>query len=461
MRPKKQETSGSGDLFRARLDRIITMDHELVRLGQEIDWGRIDEELSGLYRPAGRPAVATRFMVGLLFLKHIYGLSDEGVCERWVHDPYFQHFTGEEFFQRDLPHERSGMSHWRKRIGDRLDVLLAETPRVAHDVGALKKSDLARITVDTTVQPKNVTFPTDAKLMLTAIRQLGRLAREHDVPLRQSYARVAKRAALMAGRYAHAKQFKRHNRGLKFLRTRLGRLIRDIRRKIAGDEDLEQVFAMALGRASQIRKQKQRQRGRKLYSWHAPETECTRLREARFGGRRKVGKGKAHKPYEFGCKVSIATTNRRCKGGQFVLHAKAFHGNPYDGHTLKAVIEETQKLTGREIERVYMDKGYRGHDAPKPLRVFRSGQKRGVHGQIKKELRRRAAIEAVIGHMKTDGHLGRNFLKGRRGDHANAVLTAVGYNFRLTLNWLRKLLRKILAAFLVANISKSASNPAC
>ena len=144
-----------------------------------------------------------------------------------------------------------------------------------------------------------------------------------------------------------------------------------------------------------------------------------------------------------------------------MLHAKAFHGNPYDGHTLKAVIEETQKLTGREIERVYVDKGYRGHDAPKPLRVFRSGQKRGVHGQIKKELRRRAAIEAVIGHMKTDGHLGRNFLKGRRGDHANAVLTAVGYNFRVTLNWLRKLLRKILAAFLVANISKSASNPAC
>jgi len=426
MRPRKRETNGSGDLFRARLEQIINMDHELVRLGRKIDWDWIDEELSGLYRPKGRPAVPTRFMVGLLFLKHIYGLSDDGVCDRWVHDPYFQHFTGEEFFQHHFPHERSGMSHWRKRIGDKLDVLLAETLRVAHETGALRKRDLARITVDTTVQPKNITFPTDAKLMLTAIEQLGKLARRHNVPLRQSYVRVAKRAAMMAGRYAHAKQFKRHNRALAFLRTRLGRVIRDIRRKIENDTALEEIFASPLTKALQIRGQKQRQRGWKLYSWHAPETEC-------------IGKGKARAPYEFGCKVSIATTNKRCKGGQFILHAKAFHGNPYDGHTLRTVVSETQGLTGREIERVYVDKGYRGHDAPKPRRVFRSGQKRGVHGQIWRELRRRSAIEAVIGHLKTDGHLGRNFLRGRHGDHTNAVLSAVGYNFRLILKWMRLL----------------------
>ncbi len=156
------------------------------------------------------------------------------------------------------------MSHWRKRIGDHLDILLAESLRLAHDTGALKKSDLARVTVDTTVQPKNVTFPTDAKLLETAIRQLGKLAKKHDVPLRQSYGRVAKKAAMMAGRYAHAKQFKRMNRRIKFLRTRLGRLIRDIRRKTEGDEGLEEAFAAPLGRASQIRGQKQRQRGWKL-----------------------------------------------------------------------------------------------------------------------------------------------------------------------------------------------------
>lgn len=432
MRPKQTPKARHDDLFRARLDQIINMRHALVILADKIDWTWLDDELADCFSDEGRPAEPVRFMLGMFMLKHTYGLSDEQVWDRWVHDPYFQYFTGEAFFQHALPHERSGMSHWRERIGDHLDSLLAETLRLAHDTGALKKSDLARVTVDTTVQPKNVTFPTDAKLLETAIQQLGKLARAHGVPLRQSYSRLAKRAAMMAGRYAHAKQFKRMGRELRFLRTRLGRLIRDIRRKTRDDTDLEEAFAVALGRASQIRSQKQRQRGWKLYSWHAPETEC-------------IGKGKAHRPYEFGCKVSLTTTNRRCKGGQFILHAKAFHGNPYDGHTLREVIEETQALTGREIERAYVDKGYVGHDAPKPYRVFRSGQKRGVHGQIKKELRRRSAIEAVIGHCKTDGHLGRNFLKGRKGDQFNAVMSAVGYNLRLILKWLRKLLCKIIA----------------
>ena len=232
------------------------------------------------------------------------------------------------------------------------------------------------------------------------------------------------------------------NGRIKFLRTRLGRLIRDIRRKTEGDGELREAFAVPLGRASQIRGQKQRQRGWKLYSWHAPETEC-------------IGKGKARTPYEFGVKVSLTTTNKRCKGGQFILHAKSLPGNPYDGHTLKDVIEETEALTGREIERAYVDKGYVGHDAQNPHRVFRSGQKRGVHGQIKKELRRRSAIEAVIGHCKTDGHLDRNFLKGRDGDQFNAVMSAVGYNLRLILKWLRKLLTRIIAAIWAAMMPRS------
>ena len=349
-------------------------------------------------------------------------------------DPsHFQHFTGETFFQHAFPHERSGLTHWRGRIGDKLERLLQESLRVAHDTGALKKDDLTRVTVDTTVQPKNVTHPTDAKLTLKAIEQLGTLAKRHGVALRQSYTRVAKRAALMTGRYIHAKQFKRANRELKFLRTRLGRLARDIARKTRGDERLRAIFDEPLRKAHQIRWQRQNARGPKLYSWHAPETEC-------------IGKGKAHKPYEFGCKVTITTTNRRCKGGQFVLHAKALPGNPYDGHTLAKVIKETEALTGRAVDRAYFDKGYRGHDTAQPRRVFISGQKRGVHGAIKRELRRRSAIEPVIGHLKSDGHLGRNFLKGYAGDHANAVLTAVGYNFRLILAWLKLLLRLILAS---------------
>src|SRR5450631_622688 len=150
MRPKKHKTTGSNDLFRARLDQIINLKHELVLLAGRIDWDWIDGEIAPLYSEHGRPGIETRFMIGLLLLKHIYGLSDEGVCERWVHDPYFQFFTGEEFFQHAFPHERSDLSHWRKRLGDRLELLLAESLRVAHKTGALRSKDLKRVTVDTT-----------------------------------------------------------------------------------------------------------------------------------------------------------------------------------------------------------------------------------------------------------------------------------------------------------------------
>jgi IS5 family transposase len=437
MRPKQPTTTQSGDLFRARLEQIINMKHELVQLADKIDRAWLEREIAPLYSDKGRPGIPSRFVIGLLLLKHIYGLSDEGVCERWVYDPYFQYFTGQEFFQHDFPHERSDLSHWRKRLGDKLELLLAESLRVAHESGALRTRDLARVTIDTTVQPKAITFPTDAKLLHAAIKGLTRLARKHGVRLRQSYLRVAKHAAMMAGRYAHAKQFNRHRKQLRILRSRLGRIIRDIGRKIAGEPALEEVFAWPLARASQIRSQQQRQRGWKLYSFHAPEVEC-------------FGKGKARAPYEFGIKVSVVTTNARAPGGQFVLHAKALPGNPYDGHTLRTAIEDTERLTGCMIERAYVDKGYRGHDAANPHRVFISGQKRGVFGAIKRELRRRSAIEAVIGHMKAEGHLDRCYLKGAAGDAANAILSAVGYNLRLVLAWLRMLLRLILIALFAA-----------
>ena len=448
MRPKKGEPTGEGDLFRARLDQIINLKHELVQLAAKIDWDWIDGEIAPLFSENGRPGIETRFVIGLLLLKHIYGLSDEAVCERWVYDPYFQHFTGAEFFQHQFPHERSDLSHWRKRLGAKLELLLAESLRIAHESGALRTRDLKRVTVDTTVQPKAITFPTDAKLLHAAIKGLNRLAQKCGLRLRQSYLRIAKHAAMMAGRYAHAKQFKRHHQQLRLLRRRLGRIIRDIRRKIIGQTELEAAFERPLARAEQIRSQQQRQRGWKLYSFHAPEVEC-------------IGKGKASAPYEFGVKASVVTTNARAPGGQFVLHAKALPGNPYDGHTLGGAIDATEKLTGCAIERVYVDKGYRGHDTANPRRVFISGQKRGVFGAIQRELRRRSAIEAVISHMKTDGHLGRCHLKGRDGDAANVILSAVGHNLRLVLAWLRILLRLILLAlwrpFADAPMLKSAS----
>ena len=222
-------------------------------------------------------------------------------------------------------------------------------------------------------------------------------------------------------------------------------VIRDIGRKIEGNGGLEGTFAQLLLLARRVHEQQQRQRGPKVYSLHAPEVEC-------------IGKGKAHRPYEFGVKVSVATTLKHCKGGQFVTHVKALPGNPYDGHTLETVIPDMEALVGNTIARILADKGYRGHNAPPDykFRVFISGQKRGVTPQIKRELRRRSAVEPVIGHLKAEHRMGRNYLWFRRGDANNAVLAAAGYNFRRLIRWLRLLLCQILSAF----FAEPAINPA-
>jgi len=319
---------------------------------------------------------------------------------------------------------------------ERLQALLQESLAVATKTGAMKPGDLARVIVDTTVQPKNITFPTDAKLMNRAREKLVKLAKKLGVGLRQSYARVGKFALIQHQRYAHAKQFKRANRALRTLKTYLGRVIRDIARKIDGDPRLETKFALLLSLARRVRAQERGQRGPKVYSLHAPEVEC-------------IGKGKPHKPYEFGVKVSVATTLKHSKGGQFVVHAQALPGNPYDGHTLAAVIPAIEQLVGNTIERLHADAGYRGHNAPSEykFKVYTSRQKRRMTPAIKREMKRRAAVEPIIGHLKEEHRMDRNYLAHRHGDANNAVLAAVGYNFRRLIKWLRILLCLILVMF--------------
>jgi transposase, IS5 family len=436
MRPKERRDSGQADLLRSRLDAIIDVDHALVKLARTIDWSFLEQRFGAVYEDKpGRPPLPTRLMAGLSILKHSYDLSDEALCERWLENPYYQFFCGEEFFQHRLVFDRSSLTRWRQRMGEeKLQALLQESLSVAAKTGAIKPEDLNRIIVDTTVQPKNVMFPTDARLLNRARESLVRLAQKHGVKLRQSYARVGKFALIQHQRYAHAKQFKRANRALKKLRTYLGRVIRDVTRKIEGDGWLEHViFGHFLSRARRVRDQMQRQRGPKVYSLHAPEVEC-------------IGKGKAHRPYEFGVKVSVATTLAHARGGQFVTHVKALPGNPYDGHTLAAVIPDMEALIGNTIERILVDKGYRGHNAPPDykFRVFTSGQKRHMTPKIKRELRRRSAVEPVIGHLKAEHRMGRNYLWHRHGDASNAILAAVGYNFRRLIQWLKLLLFQIL-----------------
>jgi IS5 family transposase len=355
------------------------------------------------------------------------------LCEHWIENPYYQYFCGEEFFQHALVFDRSSLTRWRSRMGeDKLQALIQESLSIATRTDALKPSELSRVIVDTTVQPKNVMFPTDAKLLHRAREILVRLATKHGVDLRQSYVRVGKYALIKHQRYAHAKQFKRANRALRTLRTYLGRVIRDIGRKIDGDEALQEAFARSLTLAGRVHRQKQNARGDKVYSLHAPEVEC-------------IGKGKAHKPYEFGVKVSVATTLSHAKGGQFVTHVKALPGKPYDGHTLGTVIPDMEALIGNTIQRVIADRGYRGHNAPPDykLRVFITGQKRRMTPAIKREMRRRSAVEPVIGHLKAEHRMARSYLAHRSGDAVNAVLAGAGYNFRLLIRWLRFLLRAL------------------
>jgi len=447
MRPKERWESGEQDLFRARLDQIIDLEHALVKLAQTIDWRFLEEKFGAVYTDKpGHPPLPTRLMAGLAILKHSYDLSDEGLCERWVENPYFQYFCGEEFFQHRLVFDRSSLTRWRQRMGEvKLQVLLQESLAVATRTEAMKPSDLARIVVDSTVQPKAVMFPTDAKLLNRARERLVRLAKKVGVELRQSYRRVGKFALIKHQRYAHAHQFKRANRSLRKLKTYLGRVIRDIGRRIAGDDDLEEIFARELSLARRVLAQDRHQRGRKVYSLHAPEVEC-------------IGKGKAHRPYEFGVKVSIATPVKHSAGGQFVAHVATLPGNPYDGHTLAQVIPDTQALLGNVLERIIADAGYRGHNAPAEhrFRVYTAGQRRRVNQQIKREFKRRAAIEPVIGHLKDDHRMGRNYLAHSRGDAINAILAAVGYNFRRLIQWLRLLLLRILIAFGSASQLRSA-----
>ena len=440
MRPKERRDSGQSDLLRSRLDAIIDMGHPLVKLARTIDWSFLEQRFGTVYEDKpGRPPLPTRLMAGLAILKHTYDLSDEVLCERWVENPYYQFFCGEEFFQHRLAFDRSSLTRWRQRMGEeKLQALLQESLSVATKTEAIKPSDLNRIIVDTTVQPKNVMFPTDARLLNRAREKLVRLAKGAGIGLRQSYVRVGKFALIKHQRYAHAKQFKRANRSLRTLQTYLGRIIRDIDRKIGGSAASpvsQSALQRMLALARRVLEQKQQQRGPKVYSLHAPEVEC-------------IGKGKAHRPYEFGVKVSVATKLAPARGGQFVTHVKALPGNPYDGHTLATVIPEMEALIGNAIDRILADKGYRGHNAPPDyrFRVFTSGQKRRMTPKIKRELRRRSAVEPVIGHLKSEHRMGRNYLWHRQGDAANAVLAAVGYNFRRIICWLRLLLRQILAS---------------
>lgn len=429
MKPVKISHDPQGDLFKPELLRIIDLNHPLVRLGREVDWSRLDELFGQTYcDDNGRPATSTRLLVALHYLKYTFNLSDDDVVAAWVENPYWQHFSGNQYFEHTAPIDPSVMSRFRKRIGEAgAEELLKETIEAGLKLKAIKPHQLNRVNVDTTVQEKEVRYPTDARLYNRSRERLVKAAEQRGIDLRQNYNFVAKHELLMSHRYAHARQMKRSRKCTRKLRTILGRVIRDIERKAPViDNELGDLLSVV----RQIHAQERKDKG-KIYSVNEPQVEC-------------ISKGKAHKRYEFGCKVSVAATS---KGGWFV-GAKAMHGNPYDGHTLNAAIEQVKRIA-KEPEQAFVDMGYRGHNYEGLCEVHVDKRRRGGTARsLWKWMKRRAAIEPGIGHLKREHRMGRCQLKGIEGDQINAILSAAGMNFGKLLkaaSRLPALLRPIFA----------------
>lgn len=414
----KPKARDQGDLFRNRLENILNRKHPLFKLADAIDWKFFEKELGEFYvEGQGRPALPIRLMVGLHYLKSAYNVSDEGVVEAFIENGYWQYFLGYEFFQHTFPLDPSSLVRWRHRVGvEGVELLLMEILETAKRLKLLKAQDLKRVTVDTTVQEKAISFPTDSRLYQKARELLVSKSKAYGIKLRQSYVRKGKQTLVAQSRYARAGQFKRARRQAKKLKIYLGRVLRDVERKLGDQRD--DTWTNLLSRCWQVHDQ-QRSDKHKLYSLHAPEVEC-------------IGKGKAHKRYEFGVKVSVVSSTR----DNWVLGTQAIHGNPYDGHTLQTAITQAQILSDSVFDTIFCDRGYQGHDYSGAAEVHLAGKRR-ISRSLKKWLKRRNAIEPIIGHLKQENGMDRNYLKGAEGDRINAVLAGCGFN-----------LRKVLRAFL-------------
>lgn len=415
MKPKDSEFAKPvSNLFRQPLVEQLNKKHPLFLLANKIDWNRINEHFGTLYSNNGRPGTPTRIMVGLTLLKHSFSLSDEDVVARFVENPYYQYFCGFQFFEHEIPCDAATLVYWRKRIGpENLEKLLSELLAVAMESGFLKPKDLHHVTVDTTVQEKNISFPTDAKLLHKARERLVIDSKKRGIELRQTYTRIGKRSLIKTQKYAHAKQYKRVKRETKKLKVLLGRVLRNVERKITNpDPKLQETLSTATKILNQQKKSK-----KKIYSIHEPNVDC-------------ISKGKAHKRYEFGCKVSVVTTNK----SNWVVGIMACHGAPYDGNTLQPALKQVERIIGQLPVHAYADKGYRGVESQNSsVRIHISGTTRGKTKSQLKKLKRRTAIEPIIGHLKAENRLGRNYLKGINGDKINALLAGCGRNMRKIL----------------------------
>ena len=401
----------------------LNPNHELYLLSEEIDWSYFEKEFAKHYSDKGRPAHSIRLMTSLLLLKSMYNLSDEKLVEEhWEMNSYFQYFSGETHQKWGQPCAASDLVYFRKRIGEEG---IEKTLKHSIDKHGKDGKD-PHVSVDSTAQEKNITYPTDAKLQKKIIDKCIKIAKNQGIKLRRSYKRTAKQLVRDTYNGNHPKRRKTANSAKRKLKTIAGRLVRELERKLPAG-----FYKSELELFNKILSQKKHSKN-KIYSLHEPEVYC-------------MSKGKAHKRYEYGCKASVVLTQNT----GIIVGALTFKTNIYDGHTLEEVLNQTEKLTGKTPKTATVDRGYKGKQTigatkiniPKPpLKRDTAYQKR----KKRKHFRRRATIEPIIGHLKQDHRVVRNYLKGQIGDSINFKMAAAGFNFRKLMI---KLKEKVLWLF--------------
>lgn len=415
----KSPERGQKHLFLANLMDFIDPRHRLCLLAEAIDWEGFEEGFAPLYSSVGCPAKPVRLMVGLLILKQVYNLADETVMEEWVSNPYFQYFCGETVFRWKFPCDPSDLVHFRHRIGvEGVEKILAASILI-HGEEVLEEA----VSIDTTVQEKNITFPTDTKLAVKIIKKSRETAKLEGIELRQSYKFVVKKLLLTANSKS-PKMANKRRRAKRQIKTIARRLVRELRRKLSAEG-----LAKHLGNIEifeRVLAQKKEDKN-KIYSLHALEVAC-------------IAKGKTHKKYEFGSKVSLSITQK----SNVIVAAVNFQGNPNDNKTLDKTLDQQERITGVRAKTAFVDRGYKSREIG-TTKITAPGNGMGKtkyeKSKLRKHFRRRAAIEPLIGHPKSDFGMDRNYLKGETGDAINAMLAATASNFK---NWMRKALANLI-----------------
>ena len=432
MMTKSSKDQGiQADLFKPLLVDIISMSHELVLLEKAIDWKRFEEVLAPAYcKDNGRPSIPVRMMAGLTFLKYMNDLSDQEVLDRWCENPYWQYFCGGIHFEHTPPTDQATMSRWRARAGENgATEMIKEILAAAVRNKVAKKGDFERVNVDTTVQEKNIRFPTDARTLDRARERVVSIGEKLNVKFGRTYIRRGKKMLRKHSGYVKAKQFNRADNAVRTLKQYLSNVINDVdvspiipetpRQKIL----LEQLKRLLSLSEKLIAQNKNTPGKDKIYSVHEPQVEC-------------IAKGKVHTRYEFGTKAGFVSASK----SNWILGAMALPGNPYDGKTLNEVLTQAETISGVKLKHAYCDLGYRGHDYEGDCDIqvvnrFRKRKNRSLLGWWK----RRSAIEPIIGHVKSDHYMKRNMLQGELGDKLNVMFAAIGFNLKKLMKGLKRL----------------------